>query len=163
MMIDDQQQLFIKMAIDAWNIQIERTNKLFNSLSDDDLKQQVAPGRNSGVYLLGHLTAVHDALFSLLGLGERLCPHLDEIFVKNPDRSGLQQPETKQLRNYWNEVNGKLGNHFNNFSVQEWFQKHTAISDIDFQKEPYRNRLNVLLNRTAHLANHLGQLIFLKK
>ncbi len=151
------------MALDAWNIQIDRTNKLFNSLSDDQLNQEVAPGRNSGIYLLGHLTAVHDALFPLLGLGEKLYPQLDEIFIKNPDKSGLEKPETKKLRNYWNEVNEKLEKHFNNFSIEEWFQRHTAISEADFEKEPHRNRLNVLLNRTSHLANHLGQLIFLKK
>jgi len=151
------------MALDAWNIQIDRTNKLFNSLSDDQLGQEVAPGRNSGIYLMGHLTAVHDALFPLLGLGEKLYPQLDEIFIKNPDKSGLAKPEAKPLRNCWNDVNEKLEKHFNNFSIEEWFQRHTAISETDFEKEPHRNRLNVLLNRTAHLANHLGQLIFLKK
>ena len=158
----DQHELFIKMALDAWNIQIERTNKLFNSLTDDQLQKEVAPGRNSGIYLLGHLTAVHDALFPLLDVGEKLYPELDEIFVKNPDKSGLEKPETKLLRNYWNEVNANLDKHFNNFSIKEWFQRHSAISETDFEKEPHRNRLNVLLNRTAHLANHLGQLIFLK-
>ena len=151
------------MALDAWNIQIDRTNKLFNSLSDDQLGQEVAPGRNSGIYLLGHLTAVHDALFPLLGLGEKLYPQLDEIFIKNPDKSGLAKPATKELRNSWNDVNEKLQKHFNHFSIEEWFQRHTAISEADFEKEPHRNRLNVLLNRTSHLANHLGQLIFLKK
>jgi hypothetical protein len=163
MMVKDQQQLFVKMALDAWNIQIDRTNKLFNSLSDDQLGQEVAPGRNTGIYLLGHLTAVHDALFPLLGLGEKLYPQLDDIFIKNPDKSGLGKPETKELRNYWNEVNEKLEKNFSNFSIEEWFQRHTAISEADFEKEPHRNRLNVLLNRTSHLANHLGQLIFLKK
>src|SRR5688572_31907488 len=163
MMVKDPQQLFVNMALDAWNIQIDRTNKLFNSLSDDQLGQEVAPGRNSGIYLLGHLTAVHDALFPLLGLGEKLYPQLDDIFIKNPDKSALEKPETRNLRNYWNEVNEKLEKHFNNFSIEEWFQRHTAISEADFEKEPHRNRLNVLLNRTSHLANHLGQLIFLKK
>lgn len=162
-MIRNQHELFIKMALDAWNIQIDRTTKLFNGLTDDQLKGEVAPGRNSGVYLLGHLTAVHDALFPLLGLGEKLYPELDEIFVKSSDKSGLKKPETNQLRNYWHEVNTKLDKHFNNFSLEEWLQRHTAISETDFEKEPHRNRLNVLLNRTAHLANHLGQLTFLKK
>lgn len=162
-MINDKYELFVKMALDAWNTQVERTNKLFNSLTDDQLKQEVAPGRNSGFYLLGHLTAVHDALFPLLGLGEKLYPELDEIFVKNPDKSPLEKPDVKQLRNYWNEVNAKLNRHFTNFSIEEWFQRHNAISETDFEKEPHRNRLNVLLNRTAHLANHLGQLIFLNR
>jgi hypothetical protein len=159
----NEQQLFVKMALDAWNTQVDRTNKLFNSLSDAQLQGEVAPGRNSGVYLLGHLTAIHDNLFPLLGLGEKRYPQLDEIFVKNPDKSGLEKPGLKELRNYWDEVNKNLSQYFNQLTTEEWFQKHTAVSDEDFAKEPHRNKLNVLLNRTSHLANHLGQLIFLKK
>ena len=159
----DQQTLFVKMALDAWNIQIDRTNKLIDSLSDDELQQEVAPGRNSGSYLVGHLAAIHDALFTLLGFGDKQKPELYDVFVKNPDKSNLEKPTTKELRNFWNDVNRKLADHFNRLTVDEWFEKHTAVTDSDFQKEPHRNKLNVLLNRTNHLANHLGQLIFLKK
>lgn len=158
----DPEQLFVKMALDAWNTQIDRTNKLIQLLTDEQLQREVAPGRNTGVYLVGHLAAVHDALFPLLGLGNRLYPQLDDVFVKNPDKSGLQKPHIKEVRRYWTEVNQKLSEHFNRFTMTDWLQKHTAISDEDFVKEPHRNRLNVLLNRTSHLANHLGQLIFLK-
>jgi DinB superfamily len=159
----DQQQLIIKMNLDAWNTQITKADKLFNSLSDEQLQEQVAPGRNSGIYLLGHLTAVHDALFPLLGLGEKLYPQLEDIFIKNPDKSGIEKPLTKDLRNYWSEVNNKLSQHFNQFNIDEWFQKHTSVGDEDFEKEPHRNKLNVLLSRTNHLVYHLGQLAFLKK
>ncbi|MDQ6903782.1 MAG: DinB family protein, partial [Bacteroidota bacterium] len=58
----------IKMSLDAWYNEVSRADKLINELSDDDLKREVAPGRNTGVYLLGHLAAVHDALFPLLGV-----------------------------------------------------------------------------------------------
>ena len=159
----DQQQLIIKMALDAWNTQLTRTDNLFNSLSDEQLQKEVAPGRNSGTYLLGHLTAVHDALFPLLELGEKLYPQLEDIFIKNADKSGIEKPATKDLRNYWSEVNKKLSQHFNQFNSDEWFQKHASVTVEDFEKEPHRNKLNVLLNRTNHLAYHLGQLAFLKK
>lgn len=159
----NQQQITIKMAIDAWNMYITRADKLFDLLSDEQLNEQVASGRNTGIYLLGHLTAVHDALFPLLTSGEKLYPALEEVFIRNPDKSGIEKPVTKDLRNYWSEVNNKLFEYFNQFTVNEWFQKHNAVSDEDFDKEPYRNKLNVLLNRTSHLAYHLGQLAFLKK
>lgn len=159
----NQRQLFTKMALYAWNIQLDRVDKLLNSLSDEQLQEEVAPERNSGIYLLGHLVTVHDALFPLFGLGERRYPQLEDVFLKNPDKSGLEKPSVKDLRNYWSEVNKNLAVHFNQFSVDEWLQKHTAVSDKDFEKEPHRNRLNVLLNRTNHLAYHLGQFVFLRK
>jgi len=36
-----------------------------------------------------------------------------------------------------------------------------AVSDEDFSKEPHRNKLNVIINRTNHMSYHLGQLILL--
>ena len=159
----NQQQLIIKIALDAWNGQVNRADKLFNSLSDEQLQEEVATGRNSGIYLLGHLTAIHDALFPLLGLGQKLYPQLEDIFIKNPDKSGLEKPTTKDLRTYWDKVNKNLSQYLDKFTIDEWLQKHASVTAEDFAKEPHRNKLNVLLSRTNHLAYHLGQLVFLKK
>ena len=159
----NQQQLIIKMALDQWNAQILKADKMFNDLSDEQLNEEVATGRNSGIYLLGHLTAIHDALFPLLSLGQKLYPQLEDVFIKSPDKSGIEKPAAKDVRNYWGEVNNKLSQHFNQLTNGEWFQKHSSVSVEDFEKEPHRNKLNVILNRTNHLAYHLGQLAFLKK
>ena len=158
-----QQEIFIKIALDAWNTYIDRTGKLFDSLTNEQLNQQVAENRNTALYLLGHLAAVHDGMLPLLGFGDRLYPALEAVFVKSPDRSGLEKPAADLLRQNWNEVNRALVDHFNKLTPDEWFQKHNSISAEDFVKEPHRNRLNVLVNRTNHLASHYGQLIFLKK
>jgi hypothetical protein len=160
--MNDQNKLMTKQLLDEWSRQLNRASKLFNELTEEQIEKEVAPGRNTGTYLLGHLVAVHDALFPLLGVGEKLYPQLEEIFIKNPDKSGLEKASVKELKNYWNEVNKELGVHFNKFTVDEWLQKHTAVSEEDFLKEPHRNRLNVLISRTNHLAYHLGQLAFLK-
>jgi hypothetical protein len=47
-------------------------------------------------------------------------------------------------------------------TAEQWLEKHTSVSDEDFAKEPHRNKLSVLISRTNHLANHIGQLLFLK-
>lgn len=159
----NQQELIIKITLDAWNAQISRTNKLLAELTDEQLSKQVAPGRNSGVYLIGHLAAVHDGMLPLLGAGEKLYPSLEAVFLTNPDKSDLSKPSTTDLRYYWNNVNNKLAEYFAGLNPDQWLQKHNAVSAEDFAKEPHRNKLNVLLSRTNHLSNHLGQLIFLKK
>ena len=157
------QTLFVKMALMGWDSQVKRATALFNTtLSEEQLLKEIAPGRNRGVYLMGHLLAVSDALFTLFGLGERLHPELDEAFLSKADRSGLPIPAINELRQYWDEVHTKLSIHFNNLSTEEWFQRHTAVSEEDFAKEPHRNKLNVLLGRTSHMAYHIGQVILLK-
>ncbi len=154
--------IFVKMVMLAWQTQNTRADELFANLSDEQLLQETAPGRNTGIYLLGHLAAINDNLFKMLDLGERLHPELDAVFIDNPDKSGMAMSSVDVLKSYWKEINDKLTEHFNKMQPAEWFRRHTAISDEDFAKEPYRNKLNVLITRTTHQSYHLGQLAYLK-
>ena len=158
-----EQELLVKSALDSWHSNITRMDGLLDSLTDEQLEAEVAPGRNRGTYLLGHLAAAHGHMLSLLGLGEMMYPELHEAFIKNQDRAIAETPATAELRGYWKTVNGELSKQFATLQPADWFKKHTSISDEDFVKEPHRNRLNVLLSRTNHVSYHLGQMIFLKK
>lgn len=153
-----QEQLFIQVAIKAWEMQIERTDKLVNSLSDDDFMKEIAPGKNRIIYLVGHLIAVNDNILAMYGAGARGYAHLDEAFVKNPDRSGLNMPDVATIKQDWKKSNEQLAALFAGMSMDDWLSKHTAISEEDFAREPHRNKLAVLLNRTGHVAYHLGQM-----
>ena len=150
--------LAVQVAINSWRLVLERTNKALSNLTDDQLLKEVAPGKNRVIYLWGHLTAVHDAMFPILGLGERLHPELDAIFISSPDKAGAQLPPVGELRKYWDEVNGKLLSQFASLSADEWLQRHCSMSEEDYAKDPTRNRLAVLLSRTNHLSYHLGQI-----
>jgi uncharacterized damage-inducible protein DinB len=152
------QKLSVKVAINSWRLVVERANKTFSSLTDEELLKEVAPGRNRVIYLFGHLTAIHDAMFPILGLGERLHPELDAIFVSSPDKTEAQLPPAAELRKYWDDVNAKLLSQFASLSADEWLQRHYAMSEEDYAKDPTRNRLAVLLSRTNHMSYHLGQI-----
>ena len=158
----EQSQLFIKVSLHAWEMNIKRTTAIFDSLTDEQLLTEIAPGRNRGIYILGHLAAVHDMMLPLLGLGQRQYPQLDEAFISNPDKAITDLPSVQDLRAYWTNINQILREQFNKLTPEEWLQKHTMISDEDFAKEPHRNRLSVLLNRTNHNAYHQGQLAWAK-
>ena len=155
--------IFIRMVLDAWHTHIKRTDELFNSLSNEQLMKEIAPGRNRGIYLLGHLAAVHDRILSLLELGNPLYPELWEPFVEKPDKEVTELPPTQTLRQYWKEINTNLAGKISALSPEAWFQKHSSVSAEDFAKEPHRNKLNIIINRTNHLANHLGQLLLLSE
>jgi hypothetical protein len=150
---------FVDMALRAWKLNVDRTGKFFSSLSEEQLLHEVAPGRNRLVYLWGHLAAVSDALIPLLGFGERLHPELDVMFISNPDRALVQTLSGAELTSIWNEMNDALWLGFGKLSASDWLDKHTAISDQDFAREPHRNRYSILLTRTSHLAYHFGQAI----
>jgi hypothetical protein len=79
------------------------------------------------------------------------------MFISNPDKSVPLTISEQSLKTAWQEINQKLSEGFSKFSDSDWTQRHTAVSQEDFEREPHRNRFGVLLGRTAHLAYHLGQ------
>jgi hypothetical protein len=155
--------IFVKMSLSAWETQNSRVKKLLDTLTDEQLMSETAPGRNRGIYLIGHLITVSDGMFPILGLGERLYPQLEDVFLKKADRSGLAMPSINELKKQWDDVHNKLSAEFSKISADEWFARHTAVSESDFAKEPHRNKLNILINRANHTSYHLGQLIYLNK
>ena len=48
-------------------------------------------------------------------------------------------------------------------SWSDWVQRHSAVSEEDFAKDPSRNRFAILLSRTNHLSYHLGQAVLGRK
>lgn len=155
-------EMMLKIVLDNWHATLKRTNDLVDSLSDEQLMQEIAPRRNRGIYLLGHLTAVHDAMLPLLGLGEAHYPALLGPYVKEGDSKQDYEQTPAQLRQYWQDVNASLNSKMAALSPAEWLDRHTSVSTEDFVKEPHRNRLNVLVSRMLHLDNHRGQLVLLK-
>jgi uncharacterized damage-inducible protein DinB len=156
------EQLMSTTAVNTWKLVIGRFSKALAPLTEQQLQQQVAPERNRLMYLLGHLTAVHDRMFSLLDIGERLHPELDDVYITNPDKTHSDPLSADELKQAWTEVNAKLTEAFEKLTPEEWLQKHTAVSDEDFAKDPTRNRLAILLSRTSHAAFHTGQAILVK-
>lgn len=150
------------MAVDAWKLSVKRTTEIFDSLSDESLYNEVSPGRNTGVYLLGHLVAITDRMMPLLGFGDAKYPELFEPFVSESEKKGEPTPLISDLKAYWSVVNERLDQKLDELRSEQFFDRHTSVSEEDFQKEPHRNRLNVIINRTNHMEYHRGQLIFLK-
>jgi len=153
------EQLTVTIIITSWKNTVGRADKFFSTLTEEQFLLEVAPGRNRILYLLGHLTAVHDGLHTILGLGERMHPELDAMFVSKPDKEIEPLPSISALRKYWTDVNGSLSEKFAGLLPQEWLQRHMAMSEEDYGRDPTRNRLNVLLSRTNHLSYHLGQAV----
>src|ERR1700677_2890093 len=157
------EQALVTAAVNSWKLNIERANRLFSPLTEEQLLKEVAPGKNRLIYLWGHLTAVHDRMLPLLVLGPRLYPEYDALFLTNPDKAAPTLPAAQEIKKAWNEVNGTLLARFESLSAADWPQKHASVSEEDFAKDPLRNRFSVLLSRTTHISFHLGQTALIPK
>jgi hypothetical protein len=158
----DQQDVLTKIALNAWQIQVDRSTKFINESPDELLLKEVAPGKNRGVYLMGHLIAIHDAMPEILGFGKKAHPELAAIFITAPDKTVDKIPTVSELRTMWTSVHDRLKNEFAKIPAENWFTRHESMTDADFEKDPARNKLSVLVTRTSHLAYHFGQLRLLK-
>jgi hypothetical protein len=154
-------ELIVKMVIDRWNGSIVNFDKFLNSLTNEQLQKEIAPGKNRGTYLLGHLIAVHDDMLRLLDMGEKMYPELQEPFIKLADNATSQVPTASELRAFWKKQCEVLNEKFEKMMPEQWFEKHEAVSEEDFSKEPHRNKLNIIITRTSHLQYHTGQLVLL--
>ena len=152
----------IKMTLDRWYGSVASLDKLLSVLSDEQLQKETAPGKNRGLYLLGHLVAVHDDMLVLLEMGEKQHPELTEPFIKLADKVATELPTVAELRDFWTRQNQLLREKFDQLTPEQWFEKHTAVSAEDFAKQTYRNKLNIIISRTSHLEYHTGQIALLK-
>jgi hypothetical protein len=157
------QELFAKSALLNWEQAIGRATAFFDKLTDEEMFQHIAPGKNRVIYLLGHLAAVHDRMLPLLNMGDPHYPHLDKLFVSSPDNLDATLPEARELRKAWKDINEYITNNLRAWSPEEWLERHTAVSPEDFEKEPHRNRFTLVLSRARHVDYHLGQLILVRK
>ncbi len=153
------EELYTRTVLDSWSLVIGRIDQAIAKLSDEKFQDQVAPGKNRVLYLIGHLTVANDRMFTLLGLGARLHPELDEAYFNHPDRAIPDPLPTPDLRKAWGEVNSKLIAAFKELTPTQWLEKHNSVSEEDFARNPLRNRLAVLMSRTNHASYHAGQTI----
>ena len=155
-------QIMVKMVLDRWYSLLKVFDTILDSVSDEKLQKEVSPGKNRGIYLFGHLVAVHDDMMPILNFGEKLFPELEEPFIKFPDKATSTIPPASELRAMWKKQNEVLNKKFESLTPKEWFEKHNSISAEDFAKEPHRNKLNVMITRISHLSYHSGQIALLK-
>jgi len=146
-------QKFSNLVISAWMLQNRRISSLINKLSDSDFQNEIAPGRNTALYLLGHLIAYNDTLMPLFGIGEKMFPAYEELFLCAPDKYGQTFPSALALRSAWKELNERLTEHFYEIRAGNCFFDES----LDLAEE----RLKVMIGIVNHQSYHLGQLILL--
>lgn len=157
------EQTLVTSALSSWKSTVERADRLFSPLNEQELQKEVAPGKNRLIYLWGHLTAVHDRMLPLLSLGERMHPELDTPFLTLADRAASDLPSSAEIKKAWEGVNSTLFTNMQKLTPAQWLEKHATVSEEDFAKDPSRNRFAILLSRTGHIAFHLGQTALISK
>jgi hypothetical protein len=146
----EQARLFTRIALKTWKATVGRFDDIVAAMSDEELDRVVTPGKSRLSYLIGHLTALHDRLFPLLGLGERQHTELDAEFGEERDPQRTIAVSASRLREAWNDVNATLLAGMERLTPEEWLEQPATPA--------HANRLSVLLNWTDHVSLHSGQI-----
>jgi hypothetical protein len=153
------EEILTKTVLNSWKSVNHRYSEVISQISEEDLKKEIAPGRNRVLYIVGHVTATNDRLFTLLGIGERKYRDLDSVYIDQPDGAADVPIVPSALKAASEDVAWWLTEALERLRPENWLEKHTAVSDEDFAKDPSRNRLAVVLSRTNHMSYHLGQIM----
>lgn len=151
------EEILVATVVTNWSLTMSRVRKTLANLSDEEFEREVAPGRNRVRYLVGHLAAFQDRLVELIKIGERRHRELD-IFIDQPDRSFQDSFSRAELVQIFSERTDVIDATLPSLRPSDWLKAHAAVSEEDFAREPFRNRLAVLDNRMGHAALHIGQI-----
>jgi uncharacterized damage-inducible protein DinB len=152
----------IDICLLQWKTYNARMQKAFDTLDDSRYLQPIVEGGNSPSWLLGHLVDTDDELVEILGIRPRLFPDLKKIYHHERGVNQTGHLAKAELVQRWKAISEELDRAFKGWSEKDWMSRHTLVSEEDFNKEPHRNKLNVMMTRVAHKASHLGQVAMLK-
>lgn len=153
----------LDICVLQWNTYNTRMQKAFDELDGTEFQVPVAEGFNSPSWILGHLVDTDDMLLEVLGIRARIYPDLSRIYHHERGSNQTGHLAKSELMSRWKVILAELERSFKSWTESEWLSKHAVVSEQDFQREPHRNRLNVMLTRVAHKASHLGQIAMMKK
>lgn len=130
---------------------------IINSLSDDDLKKEISPGKNHGVWLLGHLITCEDDFALFMGKGVITYLNYHEMFSEGTKLQPVENyPPISEMREKWKEMlikNKKIYDELIDDELEEPYSK-TENSISDFCK----TKKDIAVHWQVHLMYHAGQL-----
>jgi hypothetical protein len=113
----------------VWELTTSWINGSLKMISNKDLNESILPGKNHGVWILGHLIESEDELSTFLGKGPMLFPSYIELFGQGSKLEPIEfYPSAEELRTNWKEV----------ISKNEIMLKEMKDSELD---EPHCQRI----------------------
>lgn len=136
---------------------IEWVNGVINILSDDEFKSEISPGKNHGVWLLGHLLTSDDDFSMFMGKGPVMFPEYYETFGQGSKLLPAEDyPSVHDLKDAWSKVCEKNRKIYSELTDDELQLPHAMVKDID--KDYFKTKERVIMAWQLHQLYHAGQL-----
>src|ERR1019366_8461519 len=149
-----------KLFHEQYNFMLAWVNMYLDELTDEELRSDIIPGKNHGVWILGHLIASDDTLSEYLGYGPTLFP---ESQVYSQGNTLLPVDECKSpsvLRGEWKKVCEKNESIYQTLTDAELDQPHAMLQGNPAE-DYFKTKQGVIINWSLHQVHHAGQLALL--
>lgn len=133
-------------------------NMNLKKMSDDDLKNEIAPGLNHGVWLLGHLIVSDDDLSLYFGKGPMLYPEYLETFGHGSVLKPVSEyPPISLLRKQWDEIIEKNVKIYSELTDEELSEPHAMIEG-KIEDDYFKTKESCAINWLNHQMYEAGML-----
>jgi hypothetical protein len=140
---------------------VDWVNMYLDAIKDDELMIEIVPGRNHGIWILGHLIASDDDLSLYINKEPMLYPELQELFKQGSTLQDINKyPPIPELREKWKKVCEKNEKLFSQITDEMLDQYHEMITG-DPEKDYFKTKEVVIINWTLHQIHMAGQLALL--
>lgn len=140
-----------------YKMMTEWVNIYIGELSDEEFKMELSPGKNHGIWILGHLITSDDDFSVYMGKGDLLFPEYAELFGQG---SKLQPAESYSevsiLKERWKQIiekNNKIYVDLKDSELEETPENMTGDMENYF-----KNKGKVIMAWQLHQMYHGGQL-----
>jgi len=136
---------------------VDWVNWQIEDLTDEEMRQSIAPGTNHGIWLLGHLIVSDDDLGIYLGKGDRLFPELFATFGQSSQCLAPEKyPTLPELKEMWKKVSERNHEMLLELSDEDLYQPHARFQDNE--RDFFKTKFRVISFWILHQQYHAGQL-----
>ncbi|MBE2255493.1 MAG: DinB family protein [Ignavibacteria bacterium] len=141
-----------------WKILTEDWIALYlRLLEEKDYEIEISPGKNHGIFILGHLIASDDDFSLYMGKGEILFPEIQNLFASpNSLKPVSDYPPLPELKDKWNSVCEKNNLIYQNLTDNELDEIHAKCENPD--TDYFKTKEKIIISWQFHQAFHVGQL-----
>jgi hypothetical protein len=126
-------------------------------LTDEELKMEIAPGKNHGVWLLGHLITSDDDFSVYMGKSPLLYPEYYKLFGQGSKLQPVENyPSIPLLREQWKNVVEKNKKIYAELTDEELEEFHAKAKDPE--KDYFKTKQRIVIFWQLHQMYHAGQL-----
>jgi DinB superfamily len=149
-----------KLLLEQFQFMLAWVNMYLDALTDEELRSEIVPGKNHGLWILGHLVASDDTLSEYLGCGPTLFPETQAYAQGQPLLPVDECKAPGILREEWKKVCQKNKAIYQRLTDAELDQPHALLQEYP-ENDYFKTKQGVLLNWPLHQAHHAGQLALL--